>query len=310
RRHGAHLLERGPRRGGRRRGSPRRRGPGRRDPRPRLRPGRAADRRGPRPPRRGGAPAPRRPRGARQQHGVPRPPPPRVPGRALAAPLLRAVRVRRRGLLRRRLPLLPADGAEGAGGPHPAPPALAVEGLPARARPPRRLHGLPLELPHRDEPRAAAAEVARGRGGAPRGRRGGRLVNLALCKSLDRAAGAVLSPGFRAMDGLSALVRPDPPPLSAVRAILVTKLWGIGNWALLRPVVRDLRARWPSARFLALTLEANLPLVEDLFDRVLVVRPRSLVRVAWGLLSALRALERERPEVSLDFEQFSAAGAL
>ena len=95
-----------------------------------------------------------------------------------------------------------------------------------------------------------------------------------------------------------------------MRAILVTKLWGIGNWALLRPVVRDLRARWPSARFLALTLEANLPLVEDLFDRVLVVRPRSLVRVAWGLLSALRALERERPEVSLDFEQFSAAGAL
>ena len=135
-------------------------------------------------------------------------------------------------------------------------------------------------------------------------------MNLALAKVLDRAAGAVLAGGYRAIDGISDMFSGAPRPLERVDTILLVKFWGIGNWALLRPIARDLRDRWPSARFLALTLESNLPLVEDLVDRVLVVRPTSLFRVGTGLVGALRALRAEGPEVAIDFEQFSTAGAL
>ena len=59
-----------------------------------------------------------------------------------------------------------------------------------------------------------------------------------------------------------------------------------------------------------MTLAANVPLVEDLADRVLAVRPRGLGATVVDLARALRALRTEAPELSLDFEQFAVVGAL
>ena len=135
-------------------------------------------------------------------------------------------------------------------------------------------------------------------------------MNLSLAKSLDRVAGGVLCGVLSAFDRVASWVRRAPAPIEEVKGLLVVKLWGLGNWALLRPIVRDLRARWPGARLTIVTLRANAPLVTDLADEVLLVRPDGFLRTALDLLASVRRLRRAPPEMSIDFEQFSTVGAL
>ncbi len=134
-------------------------------------------------------------------------------------------------------------------------------------------------------------------------------MNLSLAKLVDRRLGSLVGGVVGAADRLGEALRP-PEPVTAVRRVLVVKFWGLGNWSLLRPVLRDLRERWPRASFTVATLAPNRPLVEDLADHVLLVRPRGLVVLAEDLLAAVRALRRRPPDLALDFEQFSRAGAL
>ncbi|MFO0934576.1 MAG: glycosyltransferase family 9 protein [Planctomycetota bacterium] len=135
-------------------------------------------------------------------------------------------------------------------------------------------------------------------------------MNLSLAKALDRVAGGALARVVAGADAVRDLVLPPPPPVERVRTIAVLKFWGVGNWALLRPVVEALRDRWTGARVVVVTLAANAPLVADVADRVLAVRPAGLVATATDLLRALRALRAEAPDLSLDFEQFAVVGAL
>lgn len=135
-------------------------------------------------------------------------------------------------------------------------------------------------------------------------------MNLALAKALDRVAGGALARVVAAGDALGDLVRAPPPPLGAVPTVAVLKFWGVGNWALLRPVVADLRARHAAARFVAVTLGGNVPLVEDLVDRVLAVDASSSARLVRTLARALAGLRAEAPALSLDFEQFAVVGTL
>ncbi len=135
-------------------------------------------------------------------------------------------------------------------------------------------------------------------------------MNLSFAKALDRAVGGALCGLLRTSDRLVAWVRPDPAPIGRVRHLLVVKLWGLGNWALLRPLVRDLRDRWPGARLSIVTLEANAPLVADLADETLLVRPQGILRTVLDLGAAVRRLRRDPPEMSVDFEQFSTVGVL
>ena len=135
-------------------------------------------------------------------------------------------------------------------------------------------------------------------------------MNLALAKALDRVAGGALARGLAATDALRDLVAGPPPPVTRVRTIAVLKFWGVGNWALLRPVVAALRDRWVGARVVVVTLAANVPLVTDLADRVLAVRAKGLAATVLDLARALRALRAEAPELALDFEQFAVVGAL
>lgn len=135
-------------------------------------------------------------------------------------------------------------------------------------------------------------------------------MNLALAKAADRVVGRFLAGCLAVGDGLAALGRPPAPPLEEITTLLVVKFWGVGNWALLRPIVFDLRARWPRARVLLATLEGNRPLVEDLADELLLLRPRGLLRLGADFAGAVSAVRRARPEVSVDFEQFASAGTL
>jgi len=134
-------------------------------------------------------------------------------------------------------------------------------------------------------------------------------MNLGFAKSLDRVLGSLAGRVIGWGDGVREWARP-PGPLPTVERVLVVKFWGLGNWALLRPIVRDLATRWPGARITVATLEANHELVADLADEVLLVRPHSLATVATDLLRAVAALRRCPPDLAVDFEQFARAGAL
>jgi len=134
-------------------------------------------------------------------------------------------------------------------------------------------------------------------------------MNLGLAKALDRVLGGLAGRAVGFADAVRDALSP-PPPVERVEHLLVSKFWGLGNWALLRPVVRDLRARWPAARLTIATLAANRVLVEDLADELLLVRPRSYAGVASDLMRALRRLRRHPADLALDFEQFARAGAL
>jgi ADP-heptose:LPS heptosyltransferase len=110
-------------------------------------------------------------------------------------------------------------------------------------------------------------------------------------------------------DPVRRLVAP-PPAIGDVTGLLIVKFWGLGNWALLRPVVRDLAARWPGARTTIVTLAANRALVEGLADEVLYLRPEGYGTLAGDLARAVRRIRASKPTLSVDFEQFSCAGSL
>lgn len=134
-------------------------------------------------------------------------------------------------------------------------------------------------------------------------------MNLVAAKCLDRVAGAVIARGFAAADGVRGMLR-EPGVLEDVDGVVVIKFWGLGNWALLRPVVRDLFARWPGARRTIVTLATNRALVEDLADETVLLRTTGVAALARDLVGALRRLRASRPTLSVDFEQFSSAGAV
>jgi ADP-heptose:LPS heptosyltransferase len=134
-------------------------------------------------------------------------------------------------------------------------------------------------------------------------------MNLALAKVADRALGSAVGRVVGLADRVREALR-VPPPVDDVRHALVVKFWGLGNWALLRPVVRDLRDRHPRARWTIATLASNAPLVADLADRVLLVRPHRAGVLLGDLARAVATLRRDPPDLSVDFEQFARAGAL
>jgi len=134
-------------------------------------------------------------------------------------------------------------------------------------------------------------------------------MNVGLAKHMDRLAGSAWGRWLGVWDRMVELVR-APRPVEEVRRILVVKLWGLGNWALLRPIVRDLRLRYPAAHLTIATLAGNAPLVRDLADELLLVRPDSLRRTLLDLARVVTRLRRDPPDLALDFEQFARSGAL
>ncbi|HEX5011853.1 MAG TPA: glycosyltransferase family 9 protein [Planctomycetota bacterium] len=117
---------------------------------------------------------------------------------------------------------------------------------------------------------------------------------LDACKSVDAALGV---PAARLLAGAR---RPLP---AAPRDVLVIRLWGLGNLALMAPSLRAAAAR---GRVRLLTLERNaefvrrhLPCVEPL-----AVREPQHPACLPSLVRRMHGLRREPPAVILDAEQF------
>ena len=134
-------------------------------------------------------------------------------------------------------------------------------------------------------------------------------MNLDLAKTADRTLGSLLGRCVAAVDRLREMVY-TPRPVPEIRHILLIKFWGLGNWALLRPLVMDVRARWPGARISIATLASNESLVQDLADDLLLVRPDALGHTLRDLARAVRHLRRRPADLAIDFEQFSRSGSL
>jgi ADP-heptose:LPS heptosyltransferase len=127
-------------------------------------------------------------------------------------------------------------------------------------------------------------------------------MSVGRAKLLDRALGGLLLRALRPVRAVRDLAE-GYPRLRAVREIAAVKFWGIGNAALLLPVLAELKARHPGARLTVVTLRGNEPLFDGVADRTLAVRMEP-VGAALDLLRAAAALRRLRVDLALDFEQY------
>lgn len=130
-------------------------------------------------------------------------------------------------------------------------------------------------------------------------------------KWLDRTAGRLLHALLVVLEPLFRGGRRRPPG-GRSRALLAIKLWGVGNVALILPLLEDLRRAHPGARILFLTLEGNgaLAALSPAVDEVLVLRMPSIrAFVLDGVRLVLRLL-RARVDTVVDFEQFCRVSGL
>ena len=129
-------------------------------------------------------------------------------------------------------------------------------------------------------------------------------------KIADRAVLLPLASALRVFDR----VRGRAPRVAIVspRRILFVKLWGLGNLAMILPLLRRAKETFPDARIDLLTLEGNRALLEDVpaIDRLHLLRPDGLLRPVADLFRAARVLRRRRYDLVLDFEQFLRVTAL
>lgn len=129
-------------------------------------------------------------------------------------------------------------------------------------------------------------------------------------KLVDRALGIPLVLAVRGFDRLFG--RAQRPPPQAARRVLFLKLWGVGNLAMIAPLARAVKRRWPAARidFLSLAGQrsflAGCPWVDEVleFDHAGTLRPFA------RLLALLLRIRRRRYDLVFDFEQFLKTTAL
>jgi len=131
-------------------------------------------------------------------------------------------------------------------------------------------------------------------------------MSVSRAKLLDRMLGGALLGALRPWKAASEVVG-GYPRLRAVREIVAVKFWGIGNAALLLPVLRGLKARYPGARLTVVTLRGNEPLFEGVADRALAVRMTPVSGACLDLLRAAGTLRASRPDLALDFEHYVRA---
>jgi ADP-heptose:LPS heptosyltransferase len=131
-------------------------------------------------------------------------------------------------------------------------------------------------------------------------------MSVERSKLLDRMLGGALLGALRPLKAIQD-VAGRYPRLRAVREICAVKFWGIGNAALLLPVLRELRERHPGARLTVVTLRGNEPLLEGVADRTLTVRMNPVHGACLDLLRAAGVLRASRPDLALDFEHYVRA---
>lgn len=107
--------------------------------------------------------------------------------------------------------------------------------------------------------------------------------------------------------------RQDTLDPSRVRKVLCLKLWGLGNLAVIYPLLYKIKEKFPGASITFVTFDANAgfleknKVVEDIVYFNFTVNPFLIVKQFVGLVARFRRL---KPDVLINFETFNNAGAL
>jgi len=139
-------------------------------------------------------------------------------------------------------------------------------------------------------------------------------MNLHLARYVDRWVGLPLCAllyGMARLRGerlppLGATTPPGAEPLLRPRRLLAIKFYGLGNLAMILPVLQELKATWPDLAIDVLTLPGNATLLEQsgVVRRVLTTDVATTVRFVRSVLRLFAELRRGDYDVVLDFEQF------
>lgn len=132
-------------------------------------------------------------------------------------------------------------------------------------------------------------------------------LRIELKKLLDRRLGRPLLAALTRGRGAKREAPPSQP-----RSILVIKLWGFGNLAMVLPCADALRRKFPDANIDLLTLAANegFARAADVFHEVFTLDARGTFGAVWRLLRLSRRLRAREYDLVVDFEQFLTTSAI
>jgi len=144
-------------------------------------------------------------------------------------------------------------------------------------------------------------------------------LDMNIGRKIDTWVGPFLLGALFAYSSLRAkLGGPDQPPRMATtppgseaprlqpRRVLAIKLYGLGNIAMLLPVLAAFRTRYPEAEIDFLSLDENKSLLErsGLVDNVVAVRGATYLGLALDIVRTFFRLRLRKYDLVLDFEQF------
>ncbi len=132
-------------------------------------------------------------------------------------------------------------------------------------------------------------------------------LGLLICAVLFAHSRLRARMGSRRQPAMHATTPPQRGRAPFVPArVLCIKTYGLGNIAMILPVLGALHRSFPDVEIDFLTLEENTKLLEHsgLVERVIPLSMSNPLRVAGSLLRGLLAVRRGRYDLVLDFEQF------
>ncbi len=97
------------------------------------------------------------------------------------------------------------------------------------------------------------------------------------------------------------------------KKILLIKLWGLGNLAVIWPLVNKIKEKYPQSYILFLTFETNREFLErnKSIDRIICLKmTRNIFKIITFFFSLLRKLNKEKVDLVINFETFNNAAAL
>jgi ADP-heptose:LPS heptosyltransferase len=132
-------------------------------------------------------------------------------------------------------------------------------------------------------------------------------MRVSLMKGIDQWAGGLGCVTLDVVDLLLGRLRSSRLDPEKVRVVLVTKYLGLGSILLAAPMVERLRRLFPRARVVFLTFAENREAAAllGIFDEILTIDPRRLLRLGRDTLAALARLWRQGVDVVCDLEFFT-----
>lgn len=127
-------------------------------------------------------------------------------------------------------------------------------------------------------------------------------------KSIDNLLGVVLYVFFRFKKNIFV----DLEKIY-INKILLIKFWGLGNLALIWPLINKIKEKYPDSFITFLTFDINKAFLEknQTIDRIIYFKfPKNIFQIIYRFISMLAALRKEKIDLVINFETFNNTSAL